>query len=81
MNVSDRDELNRLVRELGYHFPNGGLGPLIVDFANQTRGTSHRSIWDMSDDELLGTVRALAESLKMPVERLSAKALNTEEGQ
>jgi hypothetical protein len=67
MTLAERDELAKLVREIGAHFSNGSVGPLFVDFANSTRATTFESFWDMPDTEVLATARELAECLNSPV--------------
>jgi hypothetical protein len=67
MTLAERNELAKLVREIGAHFSNSSLGPLFVDFSNSTRGTAFESFWDMPDTEVLATAREFAECLNSPV--------------
>jgi hypothetical protein len=63
MNSSVRQDLLRVLGELGEHAPDVRFGQLLANLSYMARSFTAEAIWDVEDEELLGAARVHLEEL------------------
>ena len=64
MTTQTRQELLRVLAELGEQFPDMRLGQLLANVAYWARGPANESVWDATDEELLAAAKELLKRQK-----------------
>ncbi len=57
MSPPERQELLRLIEEMGESYPEFRLGQLIANLAFWARGDQEGAVWNVEDEELIAAVR------------------------